>query len=78
MSRLNEFSRVTQQVALARQRYRCASCGTHISRLGDAGRAEHRFGEGAQAHHIQHVEFGGSNSRGQLRHHLPIMPLLSA
>ena len=62
MSRLNEFSRVTQQVALARQRYRCASCGTHISRLGDAGRAQHRYGEGAQAHHIEHVKLGGTDA----------------
>ena len=62
MSRPNEFSRATQQVALARQRYRCASCGTHISRLGDAGRMEHRYGEGAQAHHIQHVKLEGTDS----------------
>ena len=62
MSRPNEFSRATQQVALARQRYRCASCGTHISRLGDAGRTEHRYGEGAQAHHIQHIKTEGSDS----------------
>ena len=59
MSRPNEFSMVTQQQALLRQRHRCASCGTSISRVGEAGRNEHRFGEGAQAHHVQHVKFGG-------------------
>ncbi|HLG17541.1 MAG TPA: HNH endonuclease [Blastocatellia bacterium] len=57
--RPNEFSRATQQLALVRQKYRCASCGTHIFRLGDAGRAEHQYGEGARAHHIQHVKFEG-------------------
>ena len=30
--------------------------------LGDAGRAEHRFGEGAQAHHIKHHKHGGDDS----------------
>jgi len=34
----------------------------HISRLGDAGRAEHRYGEGAQAHHIEHVKLGGTDA----------------
>jgi 5-methylcytosine-specific restriction endonuclease McrA len=29
--------------------------------IGDAGRAEHRFAEGAQAHHIKHVKFGGTD-----------------
>jgi len=62
MARPNEFSRMTQQTALARQRSRCASCGTHISRLGNAGRAEHRYGEGAQAHHVRHVKLRGSDS----------------
>lgn len=62
MSRPNEFSLSTRQTALARQMHRCASCGTHISHLGNAGRAEHQFGEGAQAHHVRHVKFGGSDS----------------
>ncbi|MGH8533013.1 MAG: HNH endonuclease [Gammaproteobacteria bacterium] len=62
MPRPNEFSRPTEQLALARQRFRCASCGTHISRLGDAGRVEHRYGEGAQAHHLRHIKFGGSDA----------------
>ena len=62
MSRPNEFSPMTQQLALARQRNQCASCGTHIFRLGNAGSVQHRYGEGAQAHHIRHVKFGGSDS----------------
>jgi 5-methylcytosine-specific restriction endonuclease McrA len=62
MSRPNEFTRLTQQRALERQRFRCASCGEQISALGEAGRADHQFGEGAQAHHVQHVSRGGSDS----------------
>jgi 5-methylcytosine-specific restriction endonuclease McrA len=62
MVRINEFSRSTQQAALERQKHRCASCGTLIAQLGNAGIARHRFGEGAQAHHIRHVKLGGTNS----------------
>jgi 5-methylcytosine-specific restriction endonuclease McrA len=58
----DEFSRTTQKDALARQRYRCASCGVHISCIGEAGRATHRFGEGAQAHHVVHAKFGGKGT----------------
>lgn len=60
--RPNEFSRATQRYALARQKHRCASCGTRIVSLGESGRAQHQYGEGAQAHHIRHVKFGGSNA----------------
>ena len=60
MARENEFLPSTQKIALMRQQNRCASCGTRIGALGNAGRAEHRFGEGAQAHHVRHVKFGGS------------------
>jgi len=56
------FSKSTQQLALARQKFRCASCGTEIARLGEAGRAEHKNGESAQAHHVRHVKFGGSDA----------------
>ncbi len=56
-----EFSRATQQKALERQKNLCASCGTPIHAVGEAGRAQHRFGESAQAHHIVHAKFGGSN-----------------
>jgi 5-methylcytosine-specific restriction endonuclease McrA len=62
MPRPNEFSRVTQQHALVRQKYRCASCGTRILQLGNAAREQHRFGEGAQAHHVRHIKFAGSDS----------------
>jgi 5-methylcytosine-specific restriction endonuclease McrA len=62
MSRPNEFSPMTQQLALTRQMNQCASCGTHIFHLGNAGSEQHRYCEGAQAHHIRHVKFGGSDS----------------
>jgi 5-methylcytosine-specific restriction endonuclease McrA len=29
--------------------------------LGEAGRANHQYGEGAQAHHIEHIKFGGTD-----------------
>lgn len=60
--RPQNFTRATQRLALARQKNLCASCGTPISALGDAGREMHRFGEGAQAHHVRHVKLGGTNS----------------
>jgi hypothetical protein len=64
MSRPNEFSEPTKQQALARQRFLCGSCGTRISRPGDAGKEQHRFGEGARAHHMQFIRppFLGSAS----------------
>jgi 5-methylcytosine-specific restriction endonuclease McrA len=60
-NRPQEFTRQTQELALLRQEHLCASCGTPIIKLGEAGRAEHKFAEGAQAHHIKHVKFGGTN-----------------
>ena len=62
MSRPNEFPRGTQELALVRQKRKCATCGTTISAVGNAGRADHRFGEGAQAHHMTHIKFGGTDS----------------
>lgn len=62
MSRPNDFPRTTQQIALMRQKHRCAACGSQITRLGEGGRAEHAFGEGARAHHVTHVKFGGSDA----------------
>ena len=64
MSRPNEFSEFTKQQALARQRSLCGSCGTKISHPGDAGKEQHRFGEGARAHHMQFIRspFLGSAS----------------
>lgn len=59
MARPNEFPRATQEMALSRQRYRCASCGTRITALGNAGRETHAYGEGAQAHHMQPIRLGG-------------------
>jgi 5-methylcytosine-specific restriction endonuclease McrA len=60
LSRPFEFSKATQLLALARQKNRCAVCGTRITTLGEAGRAQHAYGEGARAHHIRHVKFGGT------------------
>lgn len=62
MTRPNEFSRATQWQALSRQKNRCASCGVRISALGDEGREEHPYGEGAQAHHARHIKSMGSDS----------------
>lgn len=62
MKRPNEFSLGTKQAALARQGNQCASCGTAISRLGESGRVDHRFGESAQAHHLLLVRLGGTDS----------------
>ena len=62
MARPNEFSLATQRGALARQTFRCGSCGTRISALGTAGRGDHKYGEGAQAHHLRHIKFGGSDA----------------
>ena len=59
MIRPNEFLPSTQQLALGRQKNKCASCGTRITALGNAGHTGHKFGEGAQAHHIRHVKHGG-------------------
>jgi 5-methylcytosine-specific restriction endonuclease McrA len=61
MNRPGEFSTATQQNALIRQKNKCASCRTPIIALGRAGETSHRFGEGAQAHHIKHVKFGGTD-----------------
>jgi 5-methylcytosine-specific restriction endonuclease McrA len=60
MNRLGEFSLGTQQQALLRQKNRCASCGTSIFGLGNSGQGRHKFGEGAQAHHVRHIKFAGT------------------
>ena len=60
--RPNEFSESTQRLALVRQRHRCASCGAAIVRLGNAGKQDHRYGEGAQAHHVRHIKYGGTSA----------------
>jgi hypothetical protein len=53
------FSRPVQRQALERQKFRCASCKVSIAAIGEAGVDQHRFGEGAQAHHvIPHKEDG--------------------
>jgi 5-methylcytosine-specific restriction endonuclease McrA len=55
------FSRKSQELALERQQNLCAACGTPIRAIGKAGRLQHKFGEGAQAHHINPAKFGGTD-----------------
>jgi hypothetical protein len=56
----DEFSAQTIRDALVRQNGYCASCGTQIPKLGNAGAAQHKFGERAEAHHVLPVRAGGS------------------
>ena len=53
------FPAATQVQALERQKFRCASCGTRIFAIGEAGRATHEFGEGAEGHHVIPHKMGG-------------------
>jgi hypothetical protein len=53
------FPASTQKQALERQKYLCASCGTRISEIGEAGQAGHRFGERAEGHHLIPHKMGG-------------------
>lgn len=53
------FPAPTQKSALSRQNYRCASCGTPVSAIGQAGRSTHLFGEGAEWHHVIPHKMGG-------------------
>lgn len=46
------FPSSVQNEALKRQRGKCGSCGSPISGLGKAGAPSHRFGEGAEGHHV--------------------------
>jgi 5-methylcytosine-specific restriction endonuclease McrA len=63
MAERQEFTTATMQYALARQKNRCASCGTKISALGNAGRSTHKYGEVAHAHHVvPTANFGGTAS----------------
>ena len=62
MARIGEFSKSTKLDALERQGNCCASCGTPIVQLGQAGREEHEFGEGAQAHHMNPLKSGDQDN----------------
>lgn len=57
----DEFAPATKQQALSRQRHKCASCGTTITSLGEAGRPGNRFGEIAHAHHMRPCAQGGTS-----------------
>jgi hypothetical protein len=53
------FPATIQQKALARQKYKCASCETPISDIGERGRETHRFGERVEGHHVIPHKLGG-------------------
>lgn len=53
------FPASMQKLALARQGFRCASCGTATTAIGEAGSASHRFGERAEGHHVIPHKMGG-------------------
>lgn len=48
-----------QRLALVRQKFHCASCGYLITAIGEAGRANHEFGERAEGHHVIPDKMGG-------------------
>ncbi|MBI1178937.1 MAG: hypothetical protein GC201_00160 [Alphaproteobacteria bacterium] len=53
------FPAYVQKLALARQKFRCASCGTRILGIGKSGAQGHTFGEGAEGHHVIPHKMGG-------------------
>jgi hypothetical protein len=53
------FPAVIQKLALARQKFRCGSCETLITDVGEAGISTHAFGERAEGHHIIPHKMGG-------------------
>ena len=53
------FPPAIQRQALARQRFRCASCGEMIKHLGEGARDDNRFGERAEGHHVIPHKMGG-------------------
>jgi 5-methylcytosine-specific restriction endonuclease McrA len=58
-TRANEFDTATMRQAEGRQKFHCASCGSIIKALGEAGRSDHKFREIVHAHHMTPVKFGG-------------------
>jgi hypothetical protein len=46
------FPAQIQKQALVRQKLWCASCDSRITAVGEAGQAEHEFGERAEGHHV--------------------------
>ena len=64
MSRPQDFDQDTKVAALLRQKFRCASCGTKILWIGKVGRAGHKYGERAHAHHRKPIKMGGTNFIG--------------
>ena len=62
MAREQEFSQSTKLLALQRQNKKCASCGQNIQSLFVIGRISHKYGEAVHAHHLRHVQQGGTNA----------------
>jgi 5-methylcytosine-specific restriction endonuclease McrA len=62
MERINEFSTTTKEQAFARQKNRCGSCGASINKLGFDSILRNKYGERAEAHHIEHIKYGGLSS----------------
>jgi 5-methylcytosine-specific restriction endonuclease McrA len=48
-----------QNDALKRQRGKCGSCGSPIFSVGTSGASAHKFGEGAEGHHVIPHQMGG-------------------
>nr|WP_254444475.1 MULTISPECIES: HNH endonuclease signature motif containing protein [unclassified Ruegeria] len=53
------FPKRIQEAALKRQKSKCGSCGTKISSIGKAGKADHKYGESAEGHHVIPHSLGG-------------------
>lgn len=53
------FPGYIQKLALARQKFRRASCETVITAIGEGGQADHPFGERAEGHHVIPNKMGG-------------------
>jgi hypothetical protein len=53
------FPKLIRKLALVRQKFRCASCGTPMTGIGESGSGSHRFGERAEGHHLIPHKGGG-------------------
>jgi 5-methylcytosine-specific restriction endonuclease McrA len=56
---VDQFQHGTKEMALVRQRRKCARCGRHIFDIGQQTRTGAKAGEGAQAHHMRSPLWGG-------------------
>lgn len=58
-SKYLNFPPSVQRKALERQNFKCASCETRISDIGERGKETHRFGERVEGHHVIPHKGGG-------------------